>query len=125
MEGISMKAGRTIANIAAAVLIFFGVLFIWAAFGEESSPEYIAIGLATIMVGFGLIWFARRREQGEFKTEIIQKIELSGDVDLAKIKCDFCGGPLGSDDISMVAGAPVVKCPHCGSSYQITEAPKW
>lgn len=125
MEGLSMKAGRTIANIAAAILIFFGVMFVWAAFGEESKPSYIVIGLATILVGFGLIWLARRQEKTEVKAEIIQKIELSGDIDLEKIKCEFCGGPLGSDDISMVAGAPVVKCPFCGSSYQITEAPKW
>jgi uncharacterized membrane protein len=47
-----MKAGRTIAYIAAAILIFFGVMFVWAAFGEQSRPEYIAIGLATILVGF-------------------------------------------------------------------------
>jgi hypothetical protein len=120
-----MKAGRTIAYIAAAILIFFGVMFVWAAFGEQSRPEYIAIGLATILVGFGLIWLARRREKTTVTTEIIQKIELSGDIDLEKIKCEFCGGPLGSDDISMVAGAPVVKCPYCGSSYQIVEAPKW
>jgi Na+/melibiose symporter-like transporter len=120
-----MKTGRIIANIAAGILILFGVLFILAAFGKESHPEYIPVGLILIIVGFGLIWFARRREVQEVKTEIVQKIELSGDVDLEQLKCNFCGGSLSSENIEMVAGAPVVTCPHCGSSYQLTEAPKW
>jgi hypothetical protein len=120
-----MKAGRTIANIAAAILIFFGIAFVYGAFSPSGSIGWIPVGVVSITAGLGLIWFARRREKMEFTTEIVQKIELSGDVNLEKIKCEFCGGPLGSDNIAMVAGAPVVTCPFCGSSYQITEAPKW
>ena len=120
-----MKAGRTIAFIAAAILILFGVLFIWGTFSPDGELWWMVIGAISIAGGLGLIWFTRRRELHEVKHEIVQKIELSGDIDLEKIKCEFCGGPLGSDDISMVAGAPVVSCPFCGSSYQITEAPKW
>ena len=28
-------------------------------------------------------------------------------------------------DIKLVAGAPVVTCPFCGTTYQLTEEPKW
>jgi uncharacterized Zn-finger protein len=29
------------------------------------------------------------------------------------------------DNIKMVAGAPVVTCPYCNTTYQLTEEPKW
>jgi uncharacterized Zn-finger protein len=29
------------------------------------------------------------------------------------------------DNIQMVAGAPVVNCPYCKTTYQLTEEPKW
>ena len=124
-ENVSMNAGRAIATIAAAILIFFGVLFIWGAFSESGNPGWIVIGVIGITAGLGLIWLTRRGAQDKSTVEIIQKIELSGDIELDSLQCEFCGGPLGSEDIKMVAGAPVVKCPYCGSSYQITEKPKW
>jgi uncharacterized Zn-finger protein len=41
------------------------------------------------------------------------------------LKCKSCGGALGPDDVKMVAGAPVVTCPYCKTTYQLTEDPKW
>jgi uncharacterized Zn-finger protein len=41
------------------------------------------------------------------------------------IKCKSCGGTLTANDIKMVAGAPMVTCPYCHTSYQLTEEPKW
>ena len=46
-------------------------------------------------------------------------------MNLDTLTCKSCGGQLTSDNISMVAGAPVVSCPFCGTSYQLTEEPKW
>lgn len=120
-----MKAGRVIATIAAAIFILFGVLYILATFGETTRPEYFITGLVLVSIGFGLIWLSRRGEEGKSTVEIIQKIELSGDIELDSLQCQFCGAPLSSSDISLIAGAPVVQCPYCGSSYQITEKPKW
>lgn len=117
---------KIIAYIAAAVFIFFGILFIWGAFSPQGTPGWIVIGVIGILAGFGLIWLGTRagRKEAE-KTEIVQKIELSGNVDLDKIHCERCGGAITSKNIEVVAGAPMVKCPYCGSSYQISEAPKW
>jgi hypothetical protein len=120
-----MKAGSTIAYIAAAVLIFFGVLFIWGAFDPETgSIGWIAVGIVSIGVGLVLIWLARRKDTKQ-TVEVIQKIDLSGDIDLEKFTCDNCGGQLTSDNLKMVAGAPVVNCPFCGTEYQLSEEPKW
>ena len=119
-----MKAGRLIAYIAAAILIFFGVMFIWATFNPQGQPGWLLVGIISVGAGFVLIWFASRRGRDE-STEIIQKIELSGDINLEKLTCRNCGGALSSKDVTMVAGAPVVNCPYCGTSYQLAEEPKW
>ena len=120
-----MTAGRIIAYIAAAILIFFGVLFIYGAFSPEGSPGWIPIGLISLAAGFVLIWLAGRAKSGAEKQEIVQRIELSGDVSLEKMTCRNCGGALSSENVKVVAGAAVVHCPYCGTSYQLEEAPKW
>ncbi len=123
-----MSAGRIIAYLAAAVLLFFGVLFIWGAFSPQAAGQgggWIFVGLLMVAMGFLLIWLASRRKAAAGTTQIIQKIDLSGDINLEKLTCRNCGGALTSDNIKMVAGAPVVSCPYCGTSYQLAEQPKW
>ncbi|OGO11617.1 MAG: hypothetical protein A2Z66_14820 [Chloroflexi bacterium RBG_13_66_10] len=120
-----MSAVKVIAYIAAAILLFFGVLFIWGAFSESGSPFWILTGLIQVGIAFALIWFASRRRAEAGKTEIVQKIDLSGKVNLEKLSCRNCGGALTADNIKMVAGAPVVSCPYCNTSYQLSEEPKW
>ena len=116
--------GKVIGYIAAAILVFFGVLFVWGAFSESGSVGWIIVGVISIACGLGLIWLVGRKTKSE-PTELIQKIELSGDVNLETLVCQSCGGALSPDNIKMVAGAPVVTCPYCSSTYQLTEEPKW
>lgn len=123
-----MSAGKIIAYIFAAILIFFGVLFIWAAFGTQKQPGYILIGLITVGIGFVIIWFAGRlgaAKGGAAGDNVTLKIDLPANVNMDTLKCRSCGGALGPNDIKMVAGAPVVTCPYCGTTYQLTEEPKW
>jgi hypothetical protein len=122
-----MKAGNIIAYIFAAILIFFGVLFIWATFSPDGQIGWLVVGIISVGIGFVLIWFNRRRTQAEEASsgEITYKIDLSGDVNLDSMKCKSCGGTLTADNIKMVAGAPVVSCPYCNTTYQLTEEPKW
>lgn len=121
-----MSAVKTIAYIASGILIFFGILFVWGAFSPEGTPSWIIIGLISMIGGFALIWFIGKRAKREAeKLQIIQKIELSGDINLETLTCRQCGGVLSSDNIKMMAGAPVVTCPYCNASYQLTEEPKW
>ncbi|MEW6568493.1 MAG: hypothetical protein AB1449_10085 [Chloroflexota bacterium] len=123
-----MSAGRIIAYLAAAVLLFFGVLFIWGAFSPQAAGQgggWIALGLAQVAMAFILIGLASRRRAAPGETQIIQKIELSGDINLEKLTCRNCGGALTAENVKMVAGAPVVTCPYCNTSYQLAEEPKW
>ncbi len=121
-----MTAGRIIAYIAAAILIFFGVLFVWAAFDPNTPDSWLIGGLITVAIGFVLIWLASRRgAAAPAGQNVTLKVDLPANVNLDSLKCKSCGGALTMDNIKMVAGAPVVTCPYCHSTYQLTEEPKW
>ena len=117
---------KTIAYIAAAILIFFGVLFVWSAFGSTPQPGNIVIGLITLGIGFGLIWFAQRKGKQEAAAQNVSvNIDLPGEVKMETMKCEACGGAITSKNIEMQSGAPMVVCPYCGTTYQLNEEPKW
>ena len=120
-----MRAGKIIAYIAAAIFIFFGVLFVWGAFSPEGSTGWIFVGVISIGLGLILIWFGSRQRAVPVEENVTLQIDLPGDVNLDSLKCQNCGGAITTENIKMVAGAPVVNCPYCGTSYQITEEPKW
>ena len=59
------------------------------------------------------------------ETTRVQKIDLTGDINLEEIRCQSCNAPLSKDDIEIKDGALFVQCGHCGATYQIEEEPKW
>ncbi|MBI9051816.1 MAG: hypothetical protein JEZ00_20525 [Anaerolineaceae bacterium] len=123
-----MGAGKVIAYIGAAILIFFGVLFMWGAGSSTGGGwGWVIIGLISVGIGFILIFLVSRKSASAASAnqEITYKLDLSGDIDLDSLKCKSCGGALSKNNIEMLAGAPVVTCPYCDSSYQLTEEPKW
>lgn len=125
-----MSAVRIIGYILAAILIFFGVLFVWAAFGEIFNSGWLITGIISVGIGFGIIagtYFLTKRaaaRSGEGEA-VTLNIDLPADINLDTLTCKNCGGALSTDNIKMVAGAPVVTCPYCGTTYQLTEDPKW
>ncbi len=122
-----MSAGKIIGYIAAAILIFFGILFIWATFSPQGNLGWLLVGIISVGIGFGIIWFASRNPAGSSAAgnNVTLKVDLPGDVSLDTVKCQSCGGALTMDNIKLVAGAPVVSCPYCNTTYQLTEEPKW
>jgi hypothetical protein len=123
-----MTAIKIIAYIAAGILIFFGVLFIWAAFGTQFNAGWLITGLITVGIGFALIaggYFMGRRASAEAAQNVTYKVDLPANVSVDAMKCQACGGALTMDNIKMVAGAPIVTCPYCNTTYQLTEDPKW
>lgn len=118
---------KIIAYIAAAIFIFFGVLFIWGAGGTGGGGlNWILMGTVSVLLGFGLIWLGSRRPAaGQGAGETVLKIDLPGQTKIEQMKCRNCGGALKAENIKMLAGAPTVECPYCGTTYQLTEEPKW
>nr|HID15096.1 hypothetical protein [Anaerolineae bacterium] len=122
-----MSAGKIIGYIISGILIFFGVLFIWGAFSPQGEPGWIIIGIITVAIGLGIIAFIKFSEPKPAlpPQEIIQKIDLSGEIELEKLKCENCGAELDKDSITLKEGAIFVSCPYCGTAYQMVEEPKW
>lgn len=117
---------KIIAYIVAAILIFFGVLFMWGAFDPNAPDGWLLVGIITVAVGLALIWFAARRKAAEGGAQnVTVNVDLPANVSLDTLKCKSCGGTLSPENVKMVAGAPVVTCPYCGTTYQLTEEPKW
>jgi predicted Zn finger-like uncharacterized protein len=52
-------------------------------------------------------------------------LEVSGEMKGAAIKCPNCGASINADQIKIVSGVPYVKCPYCGTTFEVTEEPKW
>ena len=116
---------KTIGYIVAAILIFFGVLFIWGAFGAAGNPGWIIVGIVSVGIGLGIIFLVQRKAKADAATNVTVKIDLPGNVSLDVIKCKSCGGTLSAENIKLVNGAPMVTCPYCNTVYQLSEEPKW
>jgi hypothetical protein len=122
-----MSAGRIILYILAAGFLIFSFLLILGAFdqGQLNTP-WLFIGFVFVGIGFGLIYLAGRLKKSEqAKQNVTLNIDLPANVDMDQFKCESCGGVLSPENVEMVAGAPVVSCPYCGTTYQLKEDPKW
>ena len=121
-----MKAGKLVATVGAAILILFGILLIIASTDPaQGQGVWLPVGLVLIGVGLVILFVATRQPRVEPPTNVTLNVDLPGNVDMDTLKCRSCGGTLKPENITMVAGAPVVTCPYCGTTYQLTEDPKW
>jgi hypothetical protein len=118
-----MKSAKIILFVIAAGFILFSFLFILAGFTTAGN---FLVGIILAVVGFGLIILATRIKTEPDQPDIVNvNVELPGNVSMDTIKCKSCGGTLAPKDVKLVAGAPVVTCPYCHTTYQLTEEPKW
>ena len=123
--------------VLALIVIIFGVLYLLSAFSDDAqvkgrSGERLAIGGCLTVVGLLLIagagvlmYRSYKKHQAEKPQTIVQQIDLTGDLSLEELKCRACGATLSKDSIDVKAGAVVVTCPYCATSYEIEEEPKW
>ncbi|MCX6065651.1 MAG: hypothetical protein NT121_07845 [Chloroflexi bacterium] len=133
--------GRTLMYVGAGILFLMGLCLVgygalnvvgstsaqgdssWLSFGIG----FLCLGLVFLGSGAGLVWVGARKT-GSGDAQVIQQvvnIDLPGDTKISQMKCQSCGGAITSSDIKMMAGAPVVTCPYCQATYQLTEEPKW
>lgn len=122
-----MKAITILGAIAAAVLFFFAVIFALASSAQEipaqtaqtrliTSAFLFIIGIAVIV---GIYYVTRKPKT------IIQRLEVSGQMKGAAIKCPNCSASIDANQIQIVSGVPYVKCPYCGTTFEVVEEPKW
>ena len=121
-----MKSGKIILFVLAAFSLVFSFLFFLGAGGQTGSAGFIWVAIGLAAAGFILIFFATRMgAAGDAAQNVTVNIDLPGEVGMDAIKCKSCGGTLSEKGVRLVAGAPVVTCPFCGTTYQLTEEPKW
>jgi hypothetical protein len=123
-----MSTGKIIGYIVAAILLFFGVLWLLSAFSAATpSPGgRLLVGGILVLLGLGIIVAIRLREPKPKEEVVIrQQIDVGGDVEMAALKCESCGAQLDKSAISVKEGAVIVTCPYCNATYQIVEEPKW
>jgi len=99
-------------------LLLLAVLF---ALTSAYAPMRIWISALLFLAGFGILYFVWKRQP----TQIVQKLEMPGKIKVQAIKCPNCSASINMNQIKIVDGAPLVKCPYCGHTFQITEEPKW
>jgi DNA-directed RNA polymerase subunit RPC12/RpoP len=122
--------GRIVGYVVAGILILFGVLYLWSipAAGSGQLVSRLIVGVISVGVGVVIIWVVRTRGPATIQ-QITQQVELDleagGELNVEKLKCQNCGGELSKDHVSLVQGAVMINCPYCGSTYQLTEEPKW
>jgi len=117
---------RIVGFVFAGILIFFGVLFIWGAFSPQGQWGWIIVGLISVGLGLGILYLANRAKEKPSEQQAVKvQIDLPSNINLDTLKCQSCGGNLTLENIQLVAGSPVVNCPYCHTTYQLTEEPKW
>jgi len=134
--GIALIVMGLIFLCVGGVLGAFGVLYILAAHAEDTATPGARLGVGTGLLVAGLVvWsvaavvaflaWRRMQPKPEQKVTIRQEVELTGDIDLASLKCDKCNATLDKNAVTVKEGAVFISCPYCGAMYQVVEEPKW
>lgn len=120
---------KFVGKILTAFFFIFSVLFIIAATSskQNNSGGTLLTGIIFLIICAVLAFFSFRKAPVAASNDqnITYNIDLPANVSMDSMKCQSCGGSISPKDIAMVAGAPVVTCPFCHTTYQLTEDPKW
>ena len=122
-----MKIIAVLGGIAVAVLLFFAVIFLLASSApnvqSDQSASRLIVGVLLFVIGiaviFGIYYTTRKPKT------VIQQLEVSGQMKAASIKCPNCGASVDANLIKIVSGVPYATCPYCGTTFEVTEEPKW
>jgi DNA-directed RNA polymerase subunit RPC12/RpoP len=117
-----MRIIAVLGGIAVAVLFFFASIFALAASVQATTTRLITSGLlfiTGIVIIVGIYYTTRKPKT------VIQQLEVSGQMKAASIKCPNCGASVDTNLIKIVSGVPYATCPYCGTTFEVTEEPKW
>jgi hypothetical protein len=129
-------SGKILLYLGAIILFLMGLVGLFFAFVFFTAPSsaggsagtggvLAVIGMLLVAGGASLVYAAIRGQKTEVVQQVTMNVDLPGDTKVSAMTCRNCGGALKPENIKMVAGAPMVECPYCGTTYQLTEEPKW
>lgn len=132
MSKTLLYIGAGILFLIGLCLFGYGALSVIGSTSAQGDSNWLGFGLGFGLVGIlflgggaGLIYAAQRGSKTEIVQQVTMKVDLPGETKIEQMKCQSCGGVLKSENTKIVAGAPTVECPFCGTTYQLTEEPKW
>ena len=115
-----MKIIAVLGGIAVAVLFFFSVIFaLVSAYDSQRLITSALLFIIAVAIVFGIYYTTRKPKT------VIQRLEVSGQMKAASIKCPNCGASVDANLIKIVSGVPYATCPYCGTTFEVTEEPKW
>lgn len=107
-------------------LFFLGTGFIFIIAGGS---ENVMIGLASTGIGLFMVFVSYLLVKAEAsKPRLVhQDIHMSGSGEMRTrdIQCPACGAGVAEENIKLIEGGLMVKCPYCEKVTTIEEAPKW
>ncbi len=112
---------KIVLYVLALVVGLLGIVFVA---GNQGEVLRIVVGVVLMAAAVAMVVAARMRPEVR-QHNIVQKIDIGGDVRLESLRCEKCGATLSKEAVSVEDGAAMVTCPYCSSSYQMEEAPKW
>lgn len=112
---------KLIVWLLACVVGILGIVFL---VGHQGMILRLVVGSILLLAALALAAMLLLRPK-VIKNEIVQRIDLSGDVTPQALVCANCSGQLDKGGLSVKAGAIFVTCPYCHAHYQLEEAPKW
>ena len=122
-----MRILPILGGVAAAVVFFFAVIFALASsysgLTAQAAESRLLTSVILFIIGLAIVagvYYVTRKPK-----TVIQRLEVSGQMAAAQIKCPNCGGSINADQIKIESGVPYVKCPYCGTTFEVTEEPKW
>ena len=127
-----LYVGAGILFLIGLCLLGYGILNIIGSTSASGGANWLSYGLGFGLVGVlflaggaGLVYAAARAGKTEVVQQVTMQVDLPGQTKIEAMKCRNCGGALKPENVKMIAGAPMVECPYCGTTYQLTEEPKW
>ncbi len=132
MSKTLLYIGAGILFLIGLCLVGYGVLSVIGSTSPQGDTSWMNFGIGFACAGVvffgggaGLVYLAMRGQKTEVVQQVTMQVDLPGDTQIEELKCRSCGGNLTAKDITLVNGAPMVNCPFCGTTYQLTEDPKW
>ena len=117
---IHMKIIAVLGAIAVAVLFFFSVIFALAsAYDPQRLITSALLFIIALAIVFGIYYTTRKPKT------VIQRLEVSGQMKATSIRCPNCGASVDANLIKIVSGVPYTTCPYCGTTFEVSEEPKW
>ena len=118
-----MKIIIVLGAIAVLVLFFFAAIFALASAADIPSDQRtsrLIVAFMLFVIAVAVAYYITRKPK-----TVIQRLEVSGQMKAASVRCPNCGASVDANTIKIISGVPYATCPYCGTTFEITEEPKW